>query len=96
MSKDTNLLNALSMEQLGRLERANINQDNIIYVVHVTGMDERERRMQDIPETYLVKKNEQANGGCIVYGWHGRVGEWYVNPSLRWLVRHFAERENKI
>lgn len=92
----TNPLNALTMQQLEQLEQAGIQQDKIIYQVHVTGLDERDRNMQDIPETYLVEKNEQADGGCVVYGWNeglrANKNKWYVNPSLRWLVNHLVEK----
>lgn len=92
----TNQLNALTMQQLEQLEQAGIDESKIIYTVHVTDMDRRERNMQDIPETYLVEKNQQADGGCVVYGWNEGIrvnkNKWYVNPSLRWLVKHLVER----
>ncbi len=95
LTAQTNPLNALTVQQLEQLELAGIQQDKIIYSVHVTGLSERERNMQDIPESYIVQANEQANGGCIVFGWLARQQRWYANPSDRWLVKYLVERASK-
>lgn len=40
----TNQLNALTAQQLEQLEQAGIEQDKIIYAVHVTGLSKHERK----------------------------------------------------
>lgn len=88
-----NPLNALTIKQLEQLKEKGIDQENIVYQAHVSGLNYEQQLMQDIPYTYLVVKNEDADGGCVVYGWSDRG--WYTNPTLRWLVMHFIEKENK-
>lgn len=61
----------------------------LIYIVEVEDMEEKRRTDSDTPEAYAVYEAPTLTG-VIVFGYS--AGHWYVNPSLRWLVKHFVER----
>lgn len=62
-------MNALTTKQLEQLKEMGMDEKDIIYQVHVTGLTERQRHIQDIPEIFVVVKEPQADAGIIAYGW---------------------------
>lgn len=97
----TNPLNALTMQQLEQLEQAGIEQDKIIYVVHLTAEDKKAREIRDTYDTYVVVEDMKLLGGCAVYGWSDGYRavdnryHWIDKPAtLGWLVKHLVERVN--
>jgi hypothetical protein len=47
------------------------------------------RVQEDTPIAYRVTLPETDTCRCIVYGMY--QGQWYANPSCRWLIRHLLE-----